>query len=41
MADELLNGPFTLKPGNHELAGLVAFVIGFILISKYPKGKDI
>ena len=39
MLDELIAGPFTLTPANHEFWGLVAFVVGMVLISLKPKGK--
>lgn len=38
--DELIHGPFKLGPGDHETYGLIAIVIGAILISKKPHGKD-
>jgi predicted metal-dependent enzyme (double-stranded beta helix superfamily) len=38
--DELIHGPFTLTPANHEFWGLVAIIAGAILISKKPHGKD-
>jgi len=40
MLDELIQGPFTLTPTNHEFWGLVALVAGSVLISKKPHGKD-
>lgn len=40
MADEVVNGPFKLELGDHELWGLVMVVVGAVLISKFPKGKD-
>lgn len=40
MIDELIHGPFTLTPANHEFWGLVALVAGVVLISKKPHGKD-
>lgn len=40
IVDELINGPFSLLPGNHELAGLIMLVVGLIFIAKKPKGKD-
>jgi hypothetical protein len=39
--DELINGPFTLTPCNHEFWGIVFLVIGGYLISKKMHGKDI
>jgi hypothetical protein len=39
--DELINGPFHIGLGDHEVWGLVAIVVGSILIAKFPKGKDI
>jgi len=38
--DELIHGPFQLTPTNHEFWGVVCAVIGFILISLCPHGKD-
>lgn len=38
--DELIHGPFTLTPANHEFWGLVAIIAGAALISKKPHGKD-
>jgi len=38
--DELLHGPFTLTPANHEFYGIVIAIIGCYLISKKPHGKD-
>lgn len=38
--DELINGPFTLNPANHEFWGVILFIIGGYLISKKPHGKD-
>jgi len=40
MLDELIHGPFTLSISNHEFWGLIISIIGVILISKKPKGKD-
>jgi len=40
MIDELIAGPFTLTPANHEFWGLVLLVVGVIFISIKPKGKD-
>jgi len=40
LLDELIHGPFTLTPANHEFWGLVALIAGSILISKKPHGKD-
>lgn len=37
--DELIHGPFTLTPANHEFWGLVAIIAGAVLISKKPHGK--
>ena len=39
MADELIEGPFTLTPTNHEFWGLVMLIVGVICIGKFPKGK--
>ena len=39
--DELINGPFKISYHDHEAWGLVAIIIGAILISKMPKGKDL
>lgn len=38
--DELIAGPFSLTPAGHEFWGIVLFVIGMVLISLKPKGKD-
>ena len=38
--DELIHGPLTLTPANHEFWGLVALVAGAVFISKKPDGKD-
>lgn len=38
--DELVHGPFTLTPLNHEFWGFVMLVAGGFLISKKPHGKD-
>jgi len=38
--DELVNGPFHIGLGDHETWGLVMVVVGAVLISKMPKGKD-
>jgi len=40
MLDELIHGPFTLTPSNHEFWGLVLAIGGAALISKKPHGKD-
>ena len=40
MVDELIHGPFTLTPANHEFWGLLMFVAGVFLISRKPHGKD-
>lgn len=39
VVDELIHGPFTLSLGDHEAYGLIAIIIGMILISKKPHGK--
>jgi len=39
--DELINGPFHVTYHDHEAWGLVAVIVGAVLISKYPKGKDL
>ena len=39
--DELINGPFKLELGDHELWGLVMVIAGAVLISRFPKGKDL
>ena len=38
--DELIHGPFTLTPANHEFWGFAMLVAGGYLISKKPHGKD-
>ena len=38
--DELIHGPFTLTPSNHEFWGLIMVIAGAALISKKPHGKD-
>ena len=38
--DELIHGPFTLTPANHEFWGIIAIIVGCVLISKAPHGKD-
>jgi len=38
--DELIHGPFTLTPTNHEFWGIVIFIAGAVCISKKPHGKD-
>ena len=38
--DELIHGPFTLTPANHEFWGMILFIAGGFLISKKPHGKD-
>ena len=38
--DELIHGPFTLTPSNHEFWGLVLLIAGSVLISRQPHGKD-
>ena len=38
--DELVHGPFTLTPANHEFWGFVMLIAGGFLISKKPHGKD-
>jgi len=40
ITDELIHGPFSLVPGNHEFWGLIMVIIGCIFISKKPRGKD-
>jgi len=40
LVDELIHGPFTLSPANHEFWGLVAIIAGAVFISKKPHGKD-
>lgn len=39
VCDEILHGPFTLTPNNHEFWGLVMLVVGTIFISRKPHGK--
>jgi len=41
IADELIHGPFTLTPANHEFWGLVMFIVGLVLITRKPHGKDL
>ena len=40
LLDELINGPFTLTPVNHEFWGLIMLIVGSVFISKKPHGKD-
>lgn len=40
ITDELIHGPFTLTPANHEFWGVVIFVAGLILITRKPHGKE-
>lgn len=40
MLDELIHGPFKLGLCDHETWGLLALVVGAVLISKKPHGKD-
>jgi len=40
MLDELIEGPFMLTPTNHEFWGLAALIVGAVLNSKKPHGKD-
>ena len=40
MVDELIAGPFTLTPANHEFWGVVMLVVGLVFITRKPKGKD-
>ena len=40
MLDELIHGPFTLTPANHEFWGLVMVIAGTMLITEKPHGKD-
>jgi len=39
IVDELIAGPFSLTPADHEFWGIVLFVIGMVFISLKPKGK--
>ena len=39
--DELINGPFHIGLGDHETWGLIMVIAGAVLISKFPKGKDL
>lgn len=41
MLDEVINGPFKLGLGDHELYGLIMVIVGAYFISKFPKGKDL
>jgi len=38
--DELIHGPLTLTPTNHEFWGLVMIIAGAVSISRKPQGKD-
>ena len=38
--DELIHGPFTLTPANHEFWGVLMAIAGGYLISKKPHGKE-
>lgn len=38
--DELIHGPFHLSLVDHEFYGLVMMIVGAVLISKKPHGKD-
>lgn len=39
--DELIHGPFTLTPANHEFWGIIMALVGLILITRKPHGKDL
>jgi len=38
--DELIHGPFSLTPANHEFWGLIAIIAGCVFISRKPHGKE-
>ena len=38
--DELIHGPLTLTPANHEFWGVVSLIAGLYFISKKPHGKE-
>jgi len=38
--DELIHGPLTLTPANHEFWGLLMSLVGLILITRKPHGKE-
>lgn len=38
--DELINGPFHIGLGDHELWGIVMAIAGAVLIAKKPHGKE-
>lgn len=38
--DELIHGPFSLTPADHEFWGVVAFVAGLVFIAMKPHGKE-
>ena len=40
MLDELIHGPFTLTPANHEFWGLIMIIAGSVFITKKPHGKE-
>jgi hypothetical protein len=40
IVDELIHGPFTLTPADHEFRGLVMVIAGSAFISKKPHGKE-
>jgi len=40
MFDELIHGPFTLTPSNHEFWGLIMVIVGAVLTTRKPHGKD-
>lgn len=40
IVDELIHGPFTLTPANHEFWGIFLVVGGLYLISKKPHEKN-
>ncbi len=39
--DELVHGPFTLTPANHEFWAIIIIIVGGYCISKKPHGKDL
>ena len=40
MVDELIHGPFTLTPSNHEFWGLIMVIAGAVFTTRKPHGKD-
>jgi len=41
MLDELIHGPFSLTPADHEFWGLIMVIVGSVFIAKKPHGKGL